>query len=91
VRVKQDRHDDVRSLANEDGSQCRTDRLRERLPTGGEEAKQMAGRGMRMCAGRGETRGRAGAVGDMVGVRPAGRLTRVAHKRAGRLYAPMAI
>jgi hypothetical protein len=66
--VEQDRHDDVASLANEDGDPCRTDRLRERLPTGGEEAKQRQGEECG-CVQDGRDAREAGAVGDMVGVR----------------------
>jgi hypothetical protein len=35
VAVKQDRRNDVRRLADEDGYERRTDRVRKRLPTGG--------------------------------------------------------
>jgi hypothetical protein len=66
--VERDRHEEVASLANEDGDQCRTDRLRERLPTGGEEAKQRQGEECG-CVQDGRDAREAGAVGDMVGVR----------------------
>jgi hypothetical protein len=39
LEMEQDRHKDGRTLADEDGFQCRTNRLRERLPTGVEEAR----------------------------------------------------